>query len=333
MAREYLLLHYTQLPMDDPIINYLGHERADTAKLHKRLERERWKAKAHAYENSKRISWKSIRSTRNIAKTLLRVSGLSARAARNALALEVTHIKHRVPNLPDALEGFKLLHLSDLHFPEDTALTRAQVEATQMLLTSLEAQCVVLTGDYRDRTFGPFDIALAGLADVLSALPQPKYAVLGNHDSALMIEPMESMSIQVLMNEHADITVESKRVRVAGVDDPYYYQTDDLPSAIDGKLPADVTVLLAHTPDLLHSAAQTSVNLYLCGHTHGGQICLPGGKPIVSNTSVSAQYRTGLWTIGDMSGYTHRGCGTSIINARFNCPPEIALHSLHRNND
>jgi uncharacterized protein len=79
---------------------------------------------------------------------------------------------------------------------------------------------------------------------------------------------------------------------------------------------------------LIPKAAEIGFNYYLCGHTHGGQICLPGGIPILTNTGFLKRYIKGPWKRGKMHGYTSRGTGTSGLNVRYFCPPEITLHIL-----
>jgi predicted MPP superfamily phosphohydrolase len=87
-------------------------------------------------------------------------------------------------------------------------------------------------------------------------------------------------------------------------------------------------VLLSHTPALFREAAAQGFAGMLCGHTHGGQICLPGGIPILTDTTAPRRLARRAWTYRGMAGYTSVGCGCSVVDARFHCPPEVTLHTL-----
>ena len=88
------------------------------------------------------------------------------------------------------------------------------------------------------------------------------------------------------------------------------------------------TIFLAHSPEAYQQAAQCQAQLYLCGHTHGGQICLPERGPILTNSRAPRFTASGSWQYRNMQGYTSRGAGPSGIPLRFNCPGEIALITL-----
>jgi predicted MPP superfamily phosphohydrolase len=145
-----------------------------------------------------------------------------------------------------------------------------------------------------------------------------------------MVPILEAGGMRMLLNEHTCIERNGARLWIAGVDDPHYYETDNLEKAMDGIPPDDFTILLAHSPEIVRNAAFAGVDLYLCGHTHAGQICLPGGRPIVTNSKCPPDRRAGVWKFEGMTGYTSRGAGTSSVGVRFNCPPEITVHRLKK---
>ena len=95
-------------------------------------------------------------------------------------------------------------------------------------------------------------------------------------------------------------------------------------------MPDGFRILLQHSPELLDEAAAASVALYLCGHTHGGQICLPGGIPLMTNIRTPRRYASGLWQHGDMTGYTSVGVGVSVMPLRFFSKGEVAVITLRR---
>ena len=87
---------------------------------------------------------------------------------------------------------------------------------------------------------------------------------------------------------------------------------------------------MAHAPEPFRAAASLGFALMLGGHTHGGQICLPGGFALIGHSRAPHWVRAGAWRWRQMQGYTSRGAGSSIIAARFNCPPEVTIHCLRR---
>jgi hypothetical protein len=160
--------------------------------------------------------------------------------------------------------------------------------------------------------------------------PHGILGVLGNHDFAEKVSHLENMGAKILMNECVEIRRGETSLWVAGVDDPHYYGCDDLARAVSGIPAGAFTILLAHSPELYAEAAARGINLYLCGHTHAGQICLPGGTPILVNTNCPRRLARGAWRHRNLQGYTSAGVGSSFLPVRFNCPPEIVLVELRK---
>jgi predicted MPP superfamily phosphohydrolase len=186
----------------------------------------------------------------------------------------------------------------------------------------------VLTGDYRGATFGPFDAALEGLARVRARLKGPVYGVLGNHDTIRMVPGLEDMGIRMLLNECETVSRGEQRIYLAGIDDAHFYRVDNIEKAASD-IPHDAfSILLSHTPEIYRQAAHAGFDLLLSGHTHGGQICLPGSVPITLDSVLPRHMGAGGWTYHDMAGYTSVGVGSSIVAVRINCLPEITLHRL-----
>jgi predicted MPP superfamily phosphohydrolase len=103
---------------------------------------------------------------------------------------------------------------------------------------------------------------------------------------------------------------------------------DNIEKAASGMPHDEFSILVSHTPEIYRQAAHADFDLLLSGHTHGGQICLPGGIPITLDSTLPREFGSGPWKYHGMIGYTSAGAGTSIVPARFNCPPEITLHHL-----
>jgi predicted MPP superfamily phosphohydrolase len=214
--------------------------------------------------------------------------------------------------------------MSDLHADLNPPAMRALAE----VVAPLEYDVCVLTGDYRAQTFGPFDAALDQMRGLCTQLAKPIYGVFGNHDSIRMLPGMESMGIQMLLNESVEIHRGGASLFLVGVDDAHYYRVDNVAHAAAAVPPDASSILLSHTPEIYRQAAHAGFDLMLCGHTHGGQICLPGGIPITLDSSCPRYMGAGAWTYRDMQGYTSVGAGSCIVPVRLNCPPEVTLHRL-----
>src|SRR5581483_390249 len=112
------------------------------------------------------------------------------------------------------------------------------------------------------------------------------------------------------------------------IDDAHHYRLHDLEKARQAIPPDAPSVLLSHTPEAYHQAAAASFKLMLSGHTHGGQICLPGGFALITDANCPRRFAKGAWRHGNLIGYTSVGSGASIVDVRLNCPPEVTLHRL-----
>jgi predicted MPP superfamily phosphohydrolase len=189
----------------------------------------------------------------------------------------------------------------------------------------------VLTGDFRANTFGPYEAAIDGMKQVRLHLNGDIYAVLGNHDTIQMVPGIEEMGIRVLLNEHVVLDRDGACIYLAGIDDPHFYRADNIEKAADAIPDEAVAILLSHSPEVYRHAAHAAFDLMLCGHTHGGQICLPGGFPLMCNASCPRKFCYGAWTYYQLTGYTAAGSGACVVDVRLNCPPEITLHHLHCN--
>jgi predicted MPP superfamily phosphohydrolase len=228
--------------------------------------------------------------------------------------------------LPGAFDGFTILHISDMHADISVEAMQRAIE----LLASLDYDICVLTGDFRGKTFGPFARAIEGTERVRAHLRGPVFGVLGNHDTIRMVPALEAMGIRMLLNECATIERDDARIYLAGIDDAHFFRVDNIQKAGDSIPEGAFAVLLSHTPEIYRQAAHAEFDLMLSGHTHGGQICLPGGIPITLDSHLPRRLGAGAWTYQGMAGYTSVGAGSSIVAVRFNCPPEITLHRLNR---
>jgi predicted MPP superfamily phosphohydrolase len=265
-------------------------------------------------------------SRHSVIRSVLRMSGLYWRARRNAEHVRLTRNDISFADLPAAFDDFTILHISDPHADMNEGAMRSLIEVVRDLRYDL----CVLTGDYRGKTFGPFEAALDGIAGVRTHLAGPVYGVLGNHDTIRMVSGLEAMGIRMLLNESVTIERGEQRIHLAGIDDAHFFRVDNIEKAGSGIPAGEFSILLSHTPEVYRQAAHAGFNLLLGGHTHGGQICLPGSIPITLDAALPRRLGAGAWRHHDMIGYTSVGAGSSIIAVRLNCPPEVTLHRLLR---
>jgi hypothetical protein len=311
------------LPPDQTVLEYLAR-RVGRVHLRQRLGIEAENdAMIHArgagffhIEN-----WYSIHS---LIRTSLRLTGLHARGRRNSLDIRVN--RHDVPlaALPRAFDGFTILQVSDVHVDMHDEYLDVLIERVR----AIDYDLCVLTGDFRYRTYGPWEAAVAGIEEVRKHLKDPIYAVLGNHDTIRMVPRFEAAGVRMLLNESVQIERDGEALYLAGVDDAHYYGLDNIEKA-GHDIPHDgCSIMLSHTPETYRHVAHAGFDFMLCGHTHGGQICLPGGIPILTDARCPRRYARGFWRHQNLLGYTSVGAGSSIVDVRLNCPPEVVLHTL-----
>ena len=265
-------------------------------------------------------------SVHGLIRLILRLSLLHGRGQRNARAIRVERNTVTIPGLPDAFDGYTLLQLSDLHLDIAADLVHALIEVVR----PLDYDVCVMTGDYRARTYGACDATLDAMHQLRLHLNSEVYAILGNHDSIRMLPAMEDMGIRVLVNESVKLEKDGSGIYLSGIDDPHYYRADNLEKAAPPMDEDTASILLAHSPEVFRQAAHAGFDLMLSGHTHGGQICLPGGIPLLYNVSCPRSYCRGAWYYNGLQGYTSRGSGVSVVDVRLNCPPEVTLHTLKK---
>lgn len=257
---------------------------------------------------------------------LISALGLGARGLHNTLDIRIEEHVVWIPGLPEPFEGFRLLQLADLHCDLDSRIMARIAEG----IAATPHDAVVLTGDYHNDIRQPFDRSLQEMLRLISLLHPLRFAVLGNHDFLEKVAPLEEAGLPFLLNEAKPLEREGKRLWICGIDDPHFFRTHDLAKARSGIPAGEPSILLSHSPETYREASLLGYDLHLSGHTHGGQICAPGGIPIYRNApGCRRAHLAGSWHEGTMTGYTSRGTGSAGVAARFHCPPEITVHILH----
>ncbi len=268
-----------------------------------------------------------LRRLAQAVDTGLHIAGLFARGVANAKAIHLNRMELSFDNLPPAFDGFSIIHMTDLHVD---ALPQAVAEATRQV-APVAADLCVLTGDYADDFRAPADQVVAAVAPLAAAATRPHgcLAVLGNHDRAELAAGLEGLGVTVLVNESVSIVRDGQTLTLTGTDDVSYFYSAAADRAL-ADAAGDFKIALVHSPEIADVAVAAGFDLYLTGHTHGGQVCLPGGRPIVTALKRFRRYARGLWRHGPMVGYTSTGVGVSSVPVRFNSRGEVAVIVLRR---
>ncbi len=261
-------------------------------------------------------------------KNVFRVLGIYQRGVRNALDIGVNRVSLCFETLPQAFDGYQILFMSDLHLDGLDGLT----EWVQRLIDPLETDLCILGGDFRMEMSGPSREALDRMAQVSRAIHAKDgiYGVLGNHDCLEMIPVLKGQGITILLNESQPLDRSGSRIWIAGCDDPHHYRCHDLGQAFSEIPPGAFTVFVAHSQEIYREAEGFGAQLYLCGHTHGGQIRIPRLGPVFTHSRAPRRLGYGPWHYGAMAGYTSSGVGVSGVPVRFLTTGEVVHLTLKK---
>ena len=292
-----------------------------------RFQMEMENLKTKRYGNRGRHHWYQLLLMMKALGFILHLTNLFQKGVHNAENIVLREMPLYFPNLPQAFDGFTILHLSDLHVDgmkdiEDRILR---------ILDNRTVDLCVLTGDYRTELHGLHRHIIKSLEYLIGRIHSRHgfIGILGNHDGCNMLNPMEQIGITMLVNSACFIYQGDERIRIIGTDDVHYYYTDQAVDALE-HAGDEFCIALVHSPELYDIAAEMGVDLYLCGHTHAGQVCLPGGRPLITHLNRGRKYYRGHWNYLEMQGITHAGVGTSGIPVRFNTRGEVLIHHLYR---
>ena len=246
-------------------------------------------------------------------------------------------VKIEIPlrRLPRSFDGFTIVQLSDFHYEEH--FSAVPIRKAVDTVNALRPELVALTGDFvtvpvleRQSTLRTAAETAVPCAALLSKLVSQKLAIMGNHDAAAYPErisgALTAHGIPVLRNSSLPIERGTDRIWLAGIDDLLRGQPD-LDRTLAGIPQNETTILLAHEPDFADDASARSIDLQLSGHSHGGQVWIPGiGAPWLP--PMARKYPRGRRRVGNLTLYTNVGIGTIRAPIRINCRPEITLITL-----
>ena len=252
------------------------------------------------------------------------ISKTAKYAIDEAQTLSLEDVEVSIDRLPKKLDGFRIVHLSDLHHSPFTALDHI-INAINTT-NSLKPDIVFLTGDYVSH-----DVSyIEPVAEALGKLDAEfgGFACLGNHDHwtdpEMVTTAIESVGITMLTNRGLRIEAHGASFWLGGVDDHMVGKVD-LAAALKGSFPDETKLLLAHNPIIFRQTVRAGVDLTFSGHTHGGQVKVRDPeKRILPRRKLSS----GLHKRKDSQIYITRGIGTVVLPVRFQCPPEVSLITL-----
>ncbi|MFO8085111.1 MAG: CDP-archaeol synthase [Desulfobacterales bacterium] len=261
-----------------------------------------------------------------IIKWFFKIAGLYDQGKQNALDINLALKKISVPRLPDNFGELKILYFSDLHLDGLEGLDSRMIQ----ILEKHEADICIFGGDLRMASYGDYSRCLELFSGIMTCVKARygKFAVLGNHDCLEMMPSLEKMGIKVLVNDSHRIENDGQEIYIIGVDDPHYYKCANIQMALDGVPENAFKIFLCHTPEMFKEAAANNMDLYLCGHTHAGQVQLPVIGPVFTHSRSPRFMVQGFWKEGLMQGYTSSGVGVSGVPVRFLTRGEIVVLTL-----
>lgn len=242
--------------------------------------------------------------------------------------LDVTRLTLPLRRLPAGTKPITIAQMSDLHLSE--SISAAHIAEAVALTNAQQADMIVLTGDYVSHGTR-YIRQVASLLGELRA-PLGVFAILGNHDHwsgpELLHSTFADQGIVMLRNEQRRIDLSGGSLWLVGVDD-VAEEHDDLAYALRGVPENEARLLLAHEPDFADTAAKHAIDLQLSGHSHGGQVRVPGLGALIL-PPLSERYPIGLRRVpgSETLIYTNRGIGMVDPPVRFNCRPEITVLTL-----
>lgn len=257
-------------------------------------------------------------------------------AAVEPRRLQLTRLEVRVRGLPAGMPPIRLLHISDIH------LERMTDREQQLLAYAREAapDLIVLTGDFLNLSYNRDEAAKRDLASLLQQLHAPYgvYATLGSPPADLreeIVPVLEALPLCLLRDEWTAVKLDNgAELALIGVDCTHHLGSDAaaldrvMQSVPDGA----PRLLLYHSPELMPQAGAHHIDLYLCGHTHGGQVRLPLVGPLLTSSQLGRRYVMGAYREGRTQLYVSRGVGLEGLSAprvRLLAAPEMTLVTLH----
>ena len=260
----------------------------------------------------------------------------------------LTRVELYLPQLPNGLDGLRIFQFGDLHTwgfraPEKRLYNLLQRESYDLLIVSGDLcyphsirfwnadQVTYWDGRIKmirrayvaPEVTRALDVCRKLFADLNPSLGI--FAIQGNHDPYYLMQGLSKLGVQVLDNTTSQLkTKHNVSFNLCGIR-CRNRNLADVPAALASLELHRFTIAVSHYPEYAEALAAGGADLILCGHTHGGQVCLPNGEPVFTHSYTGKKYLYGLERIGSCAVYTTRGIGSSLLPFRIFCPPE-AVH-------
>ena len=283
----------------------------------------------------KRAQWKRLII---LTVCLAAVLGIAVWIVWGNTALELNTYTVLTEELPEAFDGYRIAHISDLHNTQIGDKNEKLLET----IRKAEPDIIAITGDLIDSRNTNIEIALHFAEEAMKIAPC--YYVTGNHEARIpeyddLKSGLTGLGVVVLEDERLEIQRLGEKIAVIGVNDPSFetnYLFGDAAAVLRLKLQEyknedTYTVLLSHRPELHETYAQCGVDLVLSGHAHGGQVRIPFvGGLVAPNQGLFPKYDAGMFMKENTTMIVSRGIGNSIIPIRVNNRPEVILIELSK---
>ena len=273
-----------------------------------------------------RFHFENIYGLMLIVDLVLKMLFIKKIGLRNATEVGLNEVELGVKGLPRNFDGCRILFITDMHLGGIDYLSENIINIAK----NAEYDYCFLGGDYSLRLSAKEVGRQLGKIVSFLTTKSRVFGILGNYDIYQIAEQLNDFGVEMLLNENVCLERGAERIYLVGVDDCSMFAAAELKEAEQGIPEGAVKIILSHPPELYKEAEQAGYSLYLAGHTHGGQICLPGGVAMVVRACIPRKLVKGEWRYRDMVGYTSCGVGTTGVPVRFFCPPEVALLTLRR---
>ncbi len=274
-----------------------------------------------------KLHFENIPYLRKALNFLLWLTCTKQRGLRNALNIKLEEAEIAFNNLPKAFNNTRILLMTDLHIDGIEQLSERIVTA----INKIDYDFCILGGDYSFK-YKHNNVVRTKMKELTKLLCEKSrvFAILGNHDRYEIAQLLNDCGVEMLINESLCLEKNGDSIFLSGLDDCHYYKADDLALADSNIEDGAFKIMASHSPELYQQASRAGYSLYLAGHTHGGQICLPSGFAVVTNVTTPGKMVKGIWKYNGMNGYTSRGVGSTDVPVRFFCPPEMTIINLRQ---
>lgn len=273
--------------------------------------------------------WIRIQARVFVILSCLMVVYVAARAYKDTATLRVRQTEFWVAGLPRELDGLRIVQTADIQV--DNRTNGSKLEGCVKTVNELRPDLILFCGDLV--TSGTSYIEYAAAAMGRMKARYGTYACLGDHDHfsdrQLVVQSLTANGVEILDNAAVSVPVGSSAVGITGVTNVYRRRAiEHIMESVDKQRPpAPLSIFLTHQPSesLVNFAAARGYDLFLAGHTHGGQIALPLPGILLTGATLETKYVTGFEKVGPMLVSVSNGLGLTLAPIRYHAPAEVTM--------